>query len=147
MRVVVQRSKESSVSVNNNIVGSIDSGLVLLVGFKHDDTIEDIDYIVKKIINLRIFEDENNLMNKSIKDVEGSILSISQFTLYGDCKKGNRPSFIDAMKYEEAEKLYCVFNEKLKENNIKVETGVYGADMLVNINNDGTVTIIIESRK
>ena len=147
MRIVVQRSKESSVSVDNKVVGSIDKGLVLLVGFKQDDTLEDIDYMVKKIINLRVFEDENNLMNKSIKDVSGSILSISQFTLYGDCKKGNRPSFIDAMKYDEAEELYRVFNEKLKENDIKVETGVYGADMLVNINNDGPVTIILESRK
>ena len=147
MRVVVQRSKKSSVSVNNKIVGIIDKGLVLLVGFKQDDNIEDIDYIVKKIINLRIFEDENNLMNKSIKDVNGSILSISQFTLYGNAKKGNRPSFIEAMKYEEAEKLYCIFNKKLKENNVKVETGIYGEDMLVNINNDGPVTIILESRQ
>ena len=147
MRVVVQRSKKSSVSVDNKVVGSIDKGLVLLVGFKQDDKVEDIDYIVKKIINLRIFEDENNLMNKSIKDVSGSILSISQFTLYGDCKKGNRPSFIEAMKYNEAEELYCVFNEKLKENNIEVQTGIYGADMQVSIQNDGPVTIILESRQ
>ena len=127
MRVVVQRSKESSVSINNKIVGSIDEGLVILVGFTDGDKEENIDYIVKKIVNLRIFDDENHIMNKSILDVGGSILSISQFTLYADTKKGNRPSYIKARKY------------------VSVETGVFGADMCVSIKNDGPVTIIIES--
>ena len=144
MRVVVQRSKESSVSIDNKIVGSIDKGLVVLVGFTDIDKEENIDYIVKKIVNLRIFDDENHIMNKSILDVGGSILSISQFTLYADTKKGNRPSYIKAMKSSEATKLYDLFNEKLRKY-VKVETGVFGADMCVSIKNDGPVTIIIES--
>lgn len=144
MRVVVQRSKESSVSIDNKIVGSIDKGLVVLVGFTDGDKEENIDYIVKKIVNLRIFDDENHIMNKSILDVGGSILSISQFTLYADTKKGNRPSYIKAMKSSEATKLYDLFNEKLRKY-VKVETGVFGADMCVSIKNDGPVTIIIES--
>ncbi len=144
MRVVVQRSKESSVSIDNKIVGSIDKGLVVLVGFTDGDKEENIDYIVKKIVNLRIFDDENHIMNKSILDISGSILSISQFTLYADTKKGNRPSYIKAMKSSEATKLYDLFNEKLRKY-VKVETGVFGADMCVSIKNDGPVTIIIES--
>lgn len=144
MRVVVQRSKESSVSIDNKIVGSIDKGLVVLVGFTDKDKEENIDYIVKKIVNLRIFDDENHIMNKSILDISGSILSISQFTLYADTKKGNRPSYIKAMKSSEATKLYDLFNEKLRKY-VKVETGVFGADMCVSIKNDGPVTIIIES--
>lgn len=144
MRVVVQRSKESSVSIDNKIVGSIDKGLVILVGFTDGDKEENIDYIVKKIVNLRIFDDENHIMNKSILDISGSILSISQFTLYADTKKGNRPSYIKAMKSSEATKLYDLFNEKLRKY-VKVETGVFGADMCVSIKNDGPVTIIIES--
>ena len=144
MRVVVQRSLKSSVEVNNKIVGSINSGLVVLVGFTDNDTIKDIEYIVRKIINLRIFDDDNHIMNKSILDVNGSILSISQFTLYADTKKGNRPSYIKAMKSEEAIRLYDIFNEKLREY-VKVETGIFGADMKVNIVNDGPITIIIES--
>ena len=144
MRVVVQRSKESSVSIDNKIVGSIDKGLVVLVGFTDKDKEENIDYIVKKIVNLRIFDDENHIMNKSILDIGGSILSISQFTLYADTKKGNRPSYIKAMKSSEATKLYDLFNEKLRKY-VKVETGVFGADMCVSIKNDGPVTIIIES--
>lgn len=144
MRVVVQRSKESSVSIDNKIVGSIDKGLVVLVGFTDNDKEENIDYIVKKIVNLRIFDDENHIMNKSILDISGSILSISQFTLYADTKKGNRPSYIKAMKSSEATKLYDLFNEKLRKY-VKVETGVFGADMCVSIKNDGPVTIIIES--
>ena len=144
MRILVQRSKKSSVSINNKIVGSIDEGLVILVGFTDGDKEENIDYIVKKIVNLRIFDDENHIMNKSILDVGGSILSISQFTLYADTKKGNRPSYIKAMKSSEATKLYDLFNEKLRKY-VKVETGVFGADMCVSIKNDGPVTIIIES--
>ena len=145
MKILVQRSLESSVSVNNEVVGSINNGLVLLVGFTHTDTIEDINHLIKKVINLRIFDDENGVMNKSILDVGGSILSISQFTLYANSKKGNRPSYIDAMGGDSAQKLYDVFNSKLREY-IKVETGIFGADMKVNITNDGPVTIILESR-
>ncbi len=146
MRVIVQRSLNSSVSVDNKIVGSINSGLVLLVGFTHYDTIEDINYCVNKIINLRIFNDENGNMNKSLKEVNGEILSISQFTLYGDIKKGNRPSFIDAMKFDEAATMYDLFNKELSKY-CKVETGIFGADMKVSILNDGPVTILIESVK
>ena len=146
MRVVVQRSLHSSVSVNNKIVGSIDKGYVLLVGFNNNDTLEDIEYMVHKISNLRIFDDSNGNMNLSINDINGQILSISQFTLYGDVKKGNRPSFIDAMKYDEASKMYDIFNQKLKEAGYIVETGIFGEDMKVSITNDGPVTIIIESR-
>ncbi|MBE6160580.1 MAG: D-tyrosyl-tRNA(Tyr) deacylase [Lactobacillales bacterium] len=146
MKVLVQRSLNSSVSVDNKIVGKIDNGLVLLVGFTYADTIEDIKYLVKKVINLRIFDDENGIMNKSIIDVGGSILSISQFTLYADTKKGNRPSYINALNGEEATKLYDLFNEELRNNDIKVETGIFGSDMKVSIINDGPVTIILESR-
>lgn len=146
MRVVVQRSRNSNVTVDNKIVGSINYGLVLLVGFTYGDTKQDIDYLVKKVINLRIFDDENGVMNKSLLDVGGSILSISQFTLYANTIKGNRPSYIDSLKREEAEPLYDLFNQKLRQNNIKVETGQFGAEMLVSINNDGPITILLESR-
>ena len=145
MRILVQRSLKSSVSVKEKIVGKIDKGLVLLVGFTHDDAIEDIDYMVKKVLNLRIFDDENGIMNKSILDVGGSILSISQFTLYANSEKGNRPSYINALGGNEAIKLYDIFNDKLKEY-IQVETGIFGEDMKVNITNDGPVTILLESR-
>ncbi|HOO68398.1 MAG TPA: D-aminoacyl-tRNA deacylase [Bacilli bacterium] len=145
MRVIIQRSKESSVKVDNKIVGIIEKGLVILVGFTQNDTSKDIDYIIKKILGLRIFDDSNGVMNLSIKDVNGSILSISQFTLYADTTKGNRPSYINSMNRDEAIKLYDEFNNKLKEY-IKVETGIFGADMEVNIINDGPVTIIIDSK-
>ncbi len=144
MRVLVQRSLNSKVEVDNKIIGQIDKGLVLLVGFTDGDTISDIEYLVKKVLNLRIFDDENNIMNKSILDTNGSILSISQFTLYADASKGNRPSYIKAMKSEEATKMYDIFNQKLKEQ-IHVETGQFGADMKVSITNDGPVTIWLES--
>lgn len=144
MKVVVQRAKESSVSVNKKVVGKINQGLVLLVGFTENDSEKDIDYMIKKIINLRIFEDENNVMNKSLLDTKGQILSISQFTLYANTKKGNRPSYAKALNSKEAIKLYDLFNKKLKEYVI-VETGIFGEDMLVNIKNDGPVTIILES--
>ena len=143
MKVLVQRSKNSSVSVDGKVVGSIPNGLVLLVGFTEGDNEEVIDFLVNKVINLRIFDDDNGVMNKSILDTDGKILSISQFTLYADTKKGNRPSYIKAMKGQEATKLYDKFNNKLREY-VDVETGVFGADMLVNINNDGPVTIILE---
>lgn len=145
MRVLVQRSLNSSVSVNNKIVGSIDKGLVLLVGFTSGDTIDDIRYLVKKIINLRIFDDENNIMNKSLLEVKQKILSISQFTLYANTKKGNRPSYIEALNSVEASKLYNLFNEELRNNNIHVEEGMFGANMQVNIMNDGPITIMLES--
>lgn len=146
MRVLVQRSLKSSVSVDNKVIGSIKNGLVLFVGFTYSDSIDEIDYLIKKVINLRIFDDENGIMNKSILDVHGSILSISQFTLYADSKKGNRPSYINALKSEEAIKLYDLFNKRLSEY-VKVETGEFGADMLVSINNSGPVTILLEKER
>lgn len=147
MKVIVQRSLTSNVIVDNKIVGKIDKGIVLLVSFTIGDTIEDIDYIIDKVINLRIFDDESGIMNKSLLDIKADILSISQFTLYGDCSKGRRPSYDKALKREEAIILYDLFNERLKTKNIKVETGIFGADMKLNITNDGPVTLIIESRK
>lgn len=144
MRVLVQRSLKSSVTIDGKIVGSIDHGLVLLVGFTYGDSEKDIDYLVKKVLNLRIFDDEKGVMNKSVLDTKGSILSISQFTLYADTTGGNRPSYIKSLKAEEATKLYDLFNQKLKEY-IKVETGIFQADMKVNILNDGPVTILLES--
>ncbi len=144
MKVVVQRSKKSKVTINNKVNGSIDKGYVLLVGFTHGDTTDIVDKMINKILNLRIFEDENDKMNLSIKDINGSILSISQFTLYADAKKGNRPSFINAMKPDEASKLYDYFNQELSKY-IEVNTGIFGADMKVEIYNDGPVTIILDS--
>ena len=146
MRVLVQRSLDSFVSVDDKIIGKIDKGLVILVGFTDGDDVKDIDYMVKKVINLRIFDDENHIMNKSILDTNGKILSISQFTLYADTKKGNRPSYAKALGADEANELYELFNQKLKEF-VHVETGKFGADMLVSIKNDGPVTILLESRK
>ncbi len=146
MRVLVQRSLESSVSVNAKIVGHIDKGLVLFVGFTHNDTIEDIKYLVRKILNLRVFDDTNGVMNKSVIDTCGSILSVSQFTLYASTKKGNRPSYIEALNGNEAIKLYDLFNQELRKNNINVETGIFGSDMKVSITNDGPITILLESR-
>lgn len=146
MKAVIQRSKESNVIVEKKIVGSINSGLVILVGFHNDDTIEDLKYMVKKIVNLRIFDDSNGTMNLSIKDVKKEILSISQFTLQADTSSGNRPSYVNAMKSNNAIDLYNKFNELLRNEDIKVSTGVFGADMLLNISNDGPVTIIIDSK-
>ena len=144
MRVVVQRVEKAHVEVNNKTVGKIDNGLLLLVGFTHNDTEKEIDWMVNKVINLRIFDDENGIMNKSLIDINGKILSVSQFTLYGDATKGNRPSYIKAMDQKEATKLYELFNQKLKKQNIKVETGIFREDMKVNLINDGPVTIILE---
>lgn len=146
MRVLVQRSLNSSVSTNSKVVGSIDNGLVLFVGFTYGDSLNEIDYLVKKVLNLRIFDDENGVMNKSILDVGGSVLSISQFTLYADSKKGNRPSYMNALKSDEALKLYDLFNKKLSEY-VDVRTGKFGADMIVNINNSGPVTILLEKER
>lgn len=143
MKVIAQRVKSSSVVVDGKEVGKINKGLLLLVGFTHNDTIENIKYMVNKVLNLRIFDDENGVMNRSVKEVNGSILSISQFTLYADTKKGNRPSYSDSMKSEEAKKLYEAFNNELKKE-IKVETGIFQAEMEVHLINDGPVTIILE---
>lgn len=144
MKVLVQRVLSSSVEVDNKIVGQINKGLMLLVGFTDSDTDKEIDYMVDKIINLRIFDDENGVMNKSLIDVNGSILSISQFTLYADTRKGRRPSYIKALNGDKAILLYDKFNDKLKEENIKVETGIFGADMKVSLINDGPITIMLE---
>lgn len=144
MRVVVQRSLHSKVTVEEKVVGEIQSGLVLLVGFTPGDTEKEIDYMVKKVLNLRIFDDEDGVMNKSLLDVGGSILSISQFTLYGDAKKGNRPSYVKAMPGSDAILEYEKFNQKLREY-VSVETGIFGADMKVEITNDGPITILLES--
>ena len=142
MKVVIQRVLSSSVEVDNKIVGKINEGLTILVGFSKNDTYEKIDKIVNKIIKLRIFDDNNHIMNKSILDIGGSILSISQFTLYANVKKGNRPSYIDAMKSSEAEKLYDYFNNELSKY-IEVKQGIFGSNMKLNIENNGPVTIII----
>ncbi len=144
MKVVVQRVKHSSVTVDEKIVGKIDNGLLVLVGFTYDENIENIEKMVNKIINLRIFDDENGVMNKSLLDINGSILSVSQFTLYADTSHGRRPSYIKALNGEEAIKLYEIFNKEL-EKYVHVETGIFGADMKVDLLNDGPVTIIMES--
>ncbi len=143
MRVVVQRAKKASVKVDEKVVGNINEGLVLLVGFTQTDTEKTIDYMVKKIVNLRIFPDEKGIMNKSILDYNGKILSISQFTLYGDATNGNRPSYIKAAKNYVTEPLYEKFNAKLREF-VPVETGRFGADMEVSLVNMGPTTILLE---
>ncbi|MED3910406.1 D-aminoacyl-tRNA deacylase [Peribacillus simplex] len=147
MRVVLQRSKAAKVVVANQIIGQIDSGLVLLVGVTHGDTIDDAAYLADKIVNLRIFEDENEKMNHSLLDVGGSILSVSQFTLYGDSRKGRRPNFMDAARPEEANEIYEAFNEELRKKSVHTETGQFGAMMDVQLTNDGPVTLILESKK
>lgn len=143
MKIVVQRCMEASVEVEGKTVGKIGSGLLLLVGFTKGDTLAEITYMVDKVINLRIFDDENGVMNKSLLDVNASILSVSQFTLYGDAKKGRRPSYVKALGGEEAIKLYQLFNEELRKK-VNVEEGVFGADMKVSLVNDGPVTILLE---
>ena len=143
MRVLVQRSGKASVSVDEKVIGSIPEGLVILVGFTEGDNLDKIEYLAKRVVNLRIFPDENGVMNKSILDFGGSVLSISQFTLYADTKKGNRPSYINALGGDKAVELYNQFNEELKKY-VKVETGEFGADMEVVINNIGPTTILLE---
>ena len=145
MRVLVQKSLEASVKVDGKILGSIDSGLVLLVGFTEGDNEEIIDKMISKTINLRIFEDENGVMNKSFLEVGGSILSISQFTLYADTRKGRRPSYLKALNGEKSVLLYDLFNKKLKDMNIDVQTGKFGANMKVSLVNDGPTTIMLDS--
>ena len=144
MKIVLQKVKKASVSVDNKVVGSIDKGYCLLVGVHKESTEEDAKYLAKKISQARLFEDENDKINLSLKDVGGSILSVSQFTLYADTKKGNRPSFTSAAGAEKANELYEKFNEYLKEEGVKVETGIFQTMMEVNIVNDGPVTIVYE---
>lgn len=146
MRVLVQRVSEASVKIEERIHGSIDRGLLLLVGIEHDDTEEDVNWISQKILNLRIFNDEDGKMNLSSVDVRGDFLVISQFTLHASTKKGNRPSYIKAARPEVAIPLYEYFIEQLKKSGHKIETGVFGADMKVSLINDGPVTIWIDSR-
>jgi D-tyrosyl-tRNA(Tyr) deacylase len=145
MRVVLQRAKNAAVEVDGEMTGQIDRGLMLLVGIKQGDTAEDVRYVADKVANLRIFEDEAGKMNLSLLDVGGSVLSISQFTLYGDCRKGRRPNFMEAAKPEEAETLYEQFNGILRDKGVTVETGVFGEMMDVRFTNEGPVTFIVES--
>ena len=144
MKLVVQRVKNAKVEVEGKTVGSINQGFLVLLGVTHTDTKAEADYLVKKLCNLRVFEDENGKMNLGLKDVGGELLIVSQFTLYADCSQGNRPSFINAAKPDVANELYEYFCEKCKEQNIKVEKGIFGADMKVSLLNDGPVTIILE---
>ena len=143
MKVLVQRSNEAFCKVNDKITGKIDNGLVLLVGFTEGDDSEKIKYLAKKVVNLRIFPDETGVMNKSILEYGGKILSISQFTLYADCKKGNRPSYVNALNNKEAINLYNEFNKELRSY-IEVEEGIFGADMEISLTNIGPTTIILE---
>ena len=146
MKIIVQRVKRGKVTVNHEVTGEIGQGLMLLVGLTHRDTLEDVEYCAKKVANLRIFEDEQEKMNLSVKDVGGEILSVSQFTLYGETRKGNRPSFSEAARPEQAKILYQQFNDCLKTTHgLEVKTGVFGAMMEVDFINDGPVTLIVES--
>lgn len=145
MRVVVQKVSRASVTVEGTVTGAIGKGLVLLVGFTHDDTVEDLIWMVEKVINLRIFEDADEKMNLSLVDVGGEILSVSQFTLYGDARKGRRPGFSDAARPEVATPLYDQFNQLLRDRGITVGTGIFGAMMEVEIINDGPVTILLDT--
>ena len=147
MRAVVQRVSRSEVTVDGRTTGKINKGLLVLLGVTHGDTSKDVDYIVDKTINLRIFEDENDKMNLSLKDIGGEMLAVSQFTLYGDCRKWRRPSFTNAAAPEEADKLYQEFVKKVSEQGINTETGEFGAHMMVDLVNDGPVTILLESNK
>ncbi|HHX69834.1 MAG: D-aminoacyl-tRNA deacylase [Miniphocaeibacter sp.] len=148
MRAIVQRVKEASVEVNNEIIGKINQGFLVFVAVNVDDELKDIDYIKNKVMNLRIFEDEEGKMNKSIMDIQGEFLVVSQFTLYGDARKGNRPSFINSAKHEKANEYYELFIEKLRnDSGLKVETGKFAADMQISLINDGPVTIQLDSSK
>ena len=144
MRLVIQKVKNAKVDIDGKTVSSIGKGLLVLLGVTHEDTKETVDYLVKKLCKLRVFEDENGKMNLSIKDVEGKLLIVSQFTLYADCSGGNRPSFVNAAKPDLANELYEYFCEKCKEEQIEVQKGIFGADMKVSLLNDGPVTIILE---
>lgn len=146
MRLVIQRVTEARVEINGEIIGSIETGMVILVGISQEDTEDDVIYLVRKVRNMRIFEDSQGKMNLSIDQVKGSVLSISQFTLYADTKKGNRPSFVNAAKPDHSAPLYEKFNAGLSSEGINVERGIFGEDMKVSLLNDGPVTIIIDSK-
>lgn len=147
MRAVVQRVKSSNVKIDNKIISETNKGLTVLLGVWEDDNLKDIDYLVEKITKLRIFEDKDGKMNLSLLDVEGELLVVSQFTLYGDCRKGRRPSFVKAAKANKAEEYYNTFVQKCLDLGIITKTGVFQAEMIVNIENDGPVTIILDSEK
>ena len=146
MRVVVQRVKHASVTINGTVNGKINNGFLVLLGIQSTDSKQDVDYLVKKVTNLRIFSDENDKMNLSLKDVNGELLIVSQFTLYANCKEGNRPSFVEAAKPDIAIPLYEYFVSECKKIIPVVETGLFGADMKVDLLNDGPVTIIMDSK-
>lgn len=144
MKLVIQRVKRASVEVNKEIVGKIEQGFLVLLGVGPEDTKEIADFLVQKLIKLRVFEDENGKMNLSLKDINGELLIVSQFTLYADCTGGNRPSFTNAAKPDKANELYEYFIKECKKENIKVEHGIFGADMKVELLNDGPVTILLD---
>lgn len=146
MKIVVQRVKEANVKVDNEIVGKISEGLMLLIGVDEDDDTNDADWLIKKIIDLRIFSDQEGKMNLSVKDISGEILCISQFTLISDYKKGNRPSYIKAAKQEKAIPLFEYFKQEIKKSGLKIESGIFGADMKVSLLNDGPVTLVFDSK-
>lgn len=146
MRVVLQRVAHASVTVDGEIIRKIQRGFLLLVGVTHDDAMEDMEYLVRKIVQMRIFEDEEGKLNRSIQDIGGEILSVSQFTLYADTKKGNRPSFSKAAPGDVALEMFEQFNGLLRDTGIPVETGQFGADMKVELLNDGPVTILLDSK-
>ena len=145
MRVVLQRVAKASVKVEGEVIGKIDKGLLVLLGIHVDDNIKELDWMVNKVIGLRIFEDEDGKMNKSLADVDGELLVVSQFTLYGDCEKGRRPGFIEAARPEKAIPMYETFIDRCKGNGISVKSGEFGADMKVDLLNDGPVTLVIDS--
>ncbi|SFA69297.1 D-tyrosyl-tRNA(Tyr) deacylase [Lentibacillus halodurans] len=145
MKVVIQRAEQASVTVNDSTIGAIDYGLVVLLGVTHDDTAEDADYLVNKLVHLRIFDDEDGKMNRSLKDVSGKVLSISQFTLHADTRKGRCPNYMNAAKPELANELYDYFNQQIKQHDIQVETGEFGQMMQVQLTNSGPVTLILDS--
>jgi D-tyrosyl-tRNA(Tyr) deacylase len=147
LRAVVQRVKNSEVKVDDNIIGSIDSGLLVFLGIGNEDGMDDIDYLIDKIVNLRVFEDQEGKMNLSALDLEKEIMIISQFTLYGDCRKGRRPSFFDAAPPDQAERLYDVFVNKIKNYDLKIATGEFQAMMDIDLVNDGPVTLLLDSNK
>lgn len=147
MRIVVQRASRGRVTVEGRVTGEIGRGFVLLVGVTHEDTEADADYLVDKVLNLRIFEDESGKMNLSLLDIGGALLSVSQFTLYGDCRKGRRPNFMDAARPDQALAIYEYFNERARAAGVQVETGVFGAMMDVELVNDGPVTLLLESKR
>ena len=147
MRAIVQRVEETRLEVDEKLVSEIDSGLLVYIAVEDDDTEADLEYIFKKVTNMRIFSDEDDKMNLSVQDVHGEILLVSQFTLYGDARKGNRPNFMRSAKAEKAESYYEIFKEKLKASGIKFKSGVFGADMHIHAHLSGPVTILLDSKK